>query len=58
LARLEAGIVFTTLPRRLLKLQLAVGRVEYRENYLRGLKTLPLVFEGHGRLVPEGSIRV
>jgi cytochrome P450 len=45
LARLEGEIAFTTLARRMPNLQLAAGRVAYRDNYtLRGLETLPVTF--------------
>jgi pimeloyl-[acyl-carrier protein] synthase len=45
LARMEGGIAFATLLRRLPKLALATDTPEYRDTYvLRGLKSLPLTF--------------
>jgi pimeloyl-[acyl-carrier protein] synthase len=45
LARMEGGIAFATLLRRLPNLKLATDAPEYRETYvLRGLKSLPLTF--------------
>jgi cytochrome P450 len=45
LARMEGGIAFAALLRRLPKLALATDTPEYRETYvLRGLKSLPLTF--------------
>jgi len=45
LARVEAQVAFSTLLRRMPKLQLATDNLEWRETVtLRGLKSLPVVF--------------
>jgi cytochrome P450 len=51
LARMEGQIAFSTLLRRLPRMELAGGPLEWRENLgLRGLKALPVRFENTARM--------
>jgi pimeloyl-[acyl-carrier protein] synthase len=55
LARLEAHIVFRTVLRRLARLKLEAGPLQWRHNMIfRGLESLPVTFEAVEELVPAG----
>jgi hypothetical protein len=56
LARLEAHIVFRTILRRLARLQLEAGPLEWRHNMIfRGLESLPITFEAVEEPMPAGE---